>query len=83
MSTQQHWTFKKEVSVGDLVAIVLAIGGVFTAYFTLKADIEVLKSRITTQELVADSLKQEIYNRLNRIDDKLDRLVERNTRLDK
>jgi hypothetical protein len=82
MSTQ-NWTFKKEVSVGDLVAIVLAIGGVFTAYFTLKADIDVLKSRLTAQENVSDSLKQEIYNRLNRIDDKLDRLVERNTRVDK
>lgn len=77
------WTFKKEVSIGDLVAIALAVGGVFAAYFTLKNEIELLKARIAVDSNSYITLKVEINDRLNRIEDKLDRLVERNTRVDK
>jgi hypothetical protein len=80
---KHDWSFKKEVSIGDLVAIAIAVGGVFTAYFTLKADIEVLKSRITNQDTLSLEIKNSIDDRLDRIENKLDRLVESNTRANK
>lgn len=78
-----NWKFNKEVSLGDMVAIMIAIGGVFAAYFTLKSEIELLRARIMVEESSHVTIKSEIYERLNRIEDKLDRLVERNTRIDK
>ena len=75
---EDHWTFKKEVSIGDLVAVCLSIGGVFTAYFTLRADIAVLQEHMVSQDMI----KQSIDARLDRFENKLDRLIERNTRMD-
>lgn len=75
--TKEQWSLKKEVSIGDLVAIAVAIGGVLSAYFTLKNEIELIKSRVVATENAADTFKYNIDSRLNRIEDKLDRLVER------
>jgi cell division protein FtsL len=78
-----NWTFKKEVSIGDLVAVIIALSTVFTAYFTLKGDIEVLREHLKSQDNMKTEIKNEIDNRLDRIENKLDRLVERNARVDK
>lgn len=79
LPSNTNWTFKKEVSIGDLVAITVAIGGVLSAYFTLRNEIELIKARVLTTEIASDGIKQDINSRLNRIEDKLDRAIERTT----
>lgn len=62
----QHWTLRKDISVGDLVALSLAIGAVAFAYFTLDRRIAIL-----------EDWRLEIKEQLTRMDHKLDVLIER------
>ncbi len=78
------WSIKKEVTVGDLIAITFAISSVILAYGALDArlaKIEEFKaaqvSRDIAQDASAHQTKQDIADRLDRIEDKLDRLIER------
>jgi hypothetical protein len=83
-TNRRGWHVNKEVSVGDLVALLLAIAAVILAYSQLDKRVTVLEtvpsaqaSTDARQDLEARALKNEIGARLDRMEDKIDRLIER------
>lgn len=72
-----NWTIKKEISLGDAVAVIIAVISVVGSYFSLKGQIDTVELRLTLQEKATDVLKNDINERLKNIDDKLQRLIER------
>lgn len=61
-----RWKFLKEISIGDIVGILAAASAILTAYYKLDTRITVL-----------EAVKSEIGSRLDRIENKLDRAIER------
>lgn len=78
MATQDEgkWKVKREISLGDLVAIAVAMGGVILAYDTLDKRISVLEAgAITSAQALAD-----IRDTIREIDRKLTALLLRDTK---
>jgi hypothetical protein len=78
------WTFKKEVSIGDLVAIGAAVIGVILAYATLDKRLNMVEHAVTVQKERDSAQDQEsiryqarIEESLRALNNKLDRLIER------
>lgn len=78
------WRIKKELSVGDIVAFFIAAMAVIAAYYSLDKRLALVETTQTnyaaenkTQDADRANLRSEMISRLNRIDDKLDRLIER------
>lgn len=81
-----RWSIKREVSIGDLIAFVTAMVAVVYAYSTLDTRIQILERENITlmkanirQDDDTVALKKDLGDRLQRIDDKLDRLMWRNS----
>lgn len=82
---KKGWSVKKEVSVGDLVAILLAAAGIVSAYFTLDKRIALIEDRVfirqgevdRAQDLTAKEALQGLREELRNMSAKLDRLIER------
>ena len=71
--TGREWSFKKELSIGDLLAIGIALISIMSAYATLDRRVAVLEQQYEQQK----TNDAEIKGRLSAIDAKLDRLIER------
>lgn len=68
-----QWRLKKELSIGDLIAIVVALVSVLSAYHLHDVRISVLEKEVSTgHESDAD-----IKKRLETLDAKIDRVLER------
>ena len=70
---RRRWHLKKELSLGDLIAFVCAIGAVVIAYFTMDKRVAIVEAHAVTQGKETG----QIVNQLQRLEDKLDRLIER------
>lgn len=72
----EQWTIKREVSLGDLIAVVIAIGSVITAYMSLNARVMVVEA--TTAQTAADmrSTMNEIKEEIRRLTDRIERVME-------
>lgn len=72
----EQWTIKREVSLGDLIAVVIAIGSVITAYMSLNARVMVVEA--TTAQTAADmrSTMNEIKVEIRRLTDRIERVME-------
>jgi predicted exporter len=81
------WTINKEVSLGDLVAIVVALASVLGAYIAIDRRVTILET-VQTQMATTDgrieretgALRDEIRGDLKEIKTKLDTLTERSYR---
>lgn len=80
----QRWRIKREVSVGDLVAFVMAAGSVMYAYTTLDKRITILESAGVVQKETDRRQDEEhirsqvrIEEALRNVANKLDRMLER------
>lgn len=76
--TRGGWRLNKEVGVGDLVAITVAIAAVLASYFSLDKRVSVVEFSSAQSANAVQSTVAEIRIELRRMADKLDRLVERN-----
>lgn len=81
---RRKWHVKKEISVGDLIAFVMAAVAVITAYSTLDKRLAVIEEKVVTQAVTdarqdGEALRYQsrIDAALTEINRKLDRLVER------
>lgn len=86
MDTQvaSKWIFKKEISLGDMVAISLASLAIVSAYFSLDKRVAIVEQAQSKQEIVdktqdmaQQAQKLEFSSWLIRVESKVDRLLER------
>ncbi len=71
------WTINKEISVGDLVAIVLALASVFAAYFSLDKRVSLIEQAIAVQTTQIAADKKDSKEDLLRLEQKLDKVLEK------
>jgi hypothetical protein len=71
------WTIKKEISVGDLVGIVLALSAVFAAYFNLDKRISLIEQAFERQQIQAVVDKTDLKENQLRMEQKVDKLLEK------
>jgi hypothetical protein len=81
---RRRWHIKKEVSLGDLIAFASAALAVVYAYTTLDKRVSILEDADRTRQIMEDRksadfirYQQRIDTTLDRINDKLDRLIDR------
>lgn len=80
----EGWKLKKEISLGDAVALVMAASAVLYSYSTLDKRLTVLE-QITQQQIQRDDRQDEVVRdltveikvELRRLNEKLDRQLER------
>ncbi len=79
-----RWELKKEISLGDVIAIIFAISSVLLAYgrldtrlATIEAALIVQDRKDKAQDEANSETKQDLYRWLSRVEDKLDRVIER------
>ena len=80
---RRGWRVTKEITLGDLIAMVFAMGSIILAYSTLNERLSKLEefrlsqqSRDQKQDELMGQIKGDVVNRLDRIEDKLDRAIE-------
>lgn len=74
--TTDHWHVSREISLGDLVAIVTALVAVVIAYMSLDGRVSVVEivTRTNTQQ-ISEAIS-EIKQELRRLNDRLERSYE-------
>lgn len=77
LDRRDGWRIKKEVSLGDIVAILIAVVAVMTAYMTLNTRIAVVESIATTNAASISVTISEIKVELRRLNDLMLKLIER------
>ena len=82
--TKESWHLDKKVPLSLIFAMLIQAAMVIWAVADIKKDVEILKSHVTTQQdrddrqdkSMSDAVQQ-FVSRLERIDSKLDRLIEK------
>ena len=82
--TKESWHLDKKVPLSLIFAMLVQAGMVIVAVADIKKDVEILKSRVTTQsdrderqDRTVNEIVAELRTRLERMDNKLDRLIEK------
>lgn len=65
----ERWKIHREISIGDIIAILVAGAAVMASYYKLDSRISIL-----------EAFNPSIANRLDRIENKLDRVIENHDR---
>lgn len=73
----EKWRLTKDVSVADVLSICMAGGAVFLAYTTLAERTALVESAIIEIRSSRADEKAALGTRLDRLENKLDRLIER------
>jgi len=70
---RRGWHVKKEITLGDLIALLVAIAAVLAAYARMDVRVSLVEQAVAyrTQSL------EEIKSQLQRLDAKVERLIER------
>lgn len=76
MEERAGWSIKKEVSLGDIIAIVVAVVAVMTAYMTLNTRITVVEIMAQTNGASIANTITEIKDELRRMNSKMERMLE-------
>jgi len=82
--TKESWHLDKKVPLSLIFAMLIQAAMVIWAIADIKKDVEILKSRVATQQdrddrqdkIMSDAVQQ-FVSRLERIDSKFDRLIEK------
>lgn len=81
---ERKWTFRRDVSVGNVITVALVIFSALAAYFSLNTRTIVLENALVSQRVIDERQDAEATRRdlqaqaqLERINSKLDRLMER------
>jgi hypothetical protein len=72
-----RWRLTKDVSVADVLSLALAAAAVLFAYTQLSERVSLLESAVIEMRAIRSDEKAALSQRLDRLDDKLDRLIER------
>lgn len=79
LQQHKHWTVRKEISIGDLITFVFAFFAAFSAYHTLKTEVEIVKTEMQIYKTYVETLKTDVADQLKTINIKIDRLIETKT----
>jgi uncharacterized protein (UPF0218 family) len=78
------WTIKKEISLGDLIAFVMAFVSLVYAYTTLDKRLSIVEDRQAQQEAVdvrqdseSGAVNSELKHAIEKLETKIDRLIEK------
>jgi len=74
---KEPWRFKKEISLADIITIVSAGAAVVYAYTTLDKRLAIIEAERTTEKVTTTAFQNRIDARLDKMDEKLDRIIER------
>jgi hypothetical protein len=74
---QERWKLTKDVSVADLLSIGLAAIAIVTAYTKLSERVTITEAAIVEIQRAKIVEREELASRLDRLENKLDRLIER------
>ena len=74
---KEPWRFKKEISLADIITIVSAGAAVVYAYTTLDKRLAIIEAERTTEKVTITAFQNRIDARLDKMDEKLDRIIER------
>jgi len=74
---KEPWRLKKEVSLADIITIVSAGAAVVYAYTTLDKRLAIIEAERTTEKVTTTAFQNRIDTRLDKMDEKLDRIIER------
>ena len=82
--TKESWHLDKKVPLSLIFAMLIQAAMVIWAVADIKKDVEILKSRVTTQQdrddrqdKTLEEVVSRLQTQLERIDSKLDRLIEK------
>lgn len=82
--TKESWHLDKKVPLSLIFAMLIQAAMVIWAVADIKKDVEILKSHVTTQsdrderqDRTVNEIVAELRTRLERMDNKLDRLIEK------
>lgn len=73
----ERWRLTKDVSIADVLSLCLAAAAVLFAYTTLAERTSLLESAVVEMRAIRIDEKAALSQRLDRLEDKLDRLIER------
>lgn len=80
----KHWVLKREIQVGHLISTVVVAASVFSYVLTLERRIALVEQQVAAQretdakqDIAQASATAALTARLDRIEQKLDRLIER------
>jgi len=76
MIPKEPWTIKREVSLGDMVSIVIAVVSVVVAYMTLNARVMVVEAVTAQNSADMRSTMSEIKGELRRLNERIEKLVD-------
>ncbi len=77
MIDQRKWNVKWEVSVGDFLILLSSIAAVFLAYGKLDTRVSLLEQSQAAQAAEQDKSTRRLETAIGEINQKLDRLIER------
>lgn len=77
-SKNEPWTFDKKINVGHIITTITVAASVII--WALSVEKRVSANELIIKDVDKDivEIKKELSNRLNRIENKLDRLIEKN-----
>ena len=75
-SDRRQWRIQKEISVGDIIAFVVAAGAVATAYFTLDKRLTVVETLASESTRAGEVWRNEVRDELREIQRKMDKIIE-------
>lgn len=76
-ATDKHWTFDKRVSFGHIVTTGMALVAIFASWATMERRVSINETKLEHLEVQQDKARQEMREELGDINEKLDRLIER------
>lgn len=76
-----RWRLTRDVSLADLLAILCAAVAILFVYTDLNERVALLEAAVVEMKLEQARDRAELMHRFDRLDAKLDRLIERSNRL--
>jgi len=74
---KEPWKFKKEISLADILSFGMAAFAVVYAYTTLDKRLAIVEAERTTEKVTTTAFQNRIDSRLDKMDEKLDRIIQR------
>lgn len=71
-----QWRFSREISLGNVLTIVALVGSVTSAYFKIGERISLIEAAVASQQVQIDRTDTQLRRELERVNGKLDRLLE-------